>query len=70
MTVDRAFYVRDEGNGTYTAFVIKKGFAANVSLAHALRFIRENTGRKSGPVDCFNAISRKWDSEFDLREGL
>lgn len=70
MSIDRAFYIRDEGNGTYTAFVVNKGFRAHVTLASALAFIRENTGRKSGAVDCFDAIKRKWVSEFDLREGV
>lgn len=27
-------------------------------------------GRKSGPVDCFDAIKRRWVSEFELREGV
>lgn len=70
MSVDRAFYVRDEGNGSYSAYVAGKGWRGHVKLSVALAFIRDNTGRKSGPVDCFDAIKRKWVSEFDLREGV
>lgn len=63
-------YIAANSDGTFDAFVGGKGFTANRTLNSALRWIREQTGRTSGPVPCFDRTDRDWTSEYDLTEGV
>ena len=69
ITAKPPIYIKDHGDGTYTAFVEGCGFRANSRLPECLDFIRRESGRASGAVPVWCQAEQCWTSEFELREG-
>lgn len=60
-------YLVHHGEGLFSAYCHKAGsYVQCVSLNAALEHMRQGLGRTQGCVDCWDALTDTWDSEYSL----